>query len=57
MADKTSGAGAQDIDRVEIADIDRFVGGHPRPLEAQAENPRIRLLHAHEARVDDEVQL
>ena len=28
-----------------------------RPLEAQAENPRIRLLYAHEARVDDEVQL
>src|SRR6266508_2407668 len=50
-------AGAQDIDRVEIPDIDRLVSAHSRLGEAQMENPRIGLLDADESRIDHEVQL
>src|SRR5262249_47010958 len=47
-------ARALHVDLVDVADVDRFLGPRATGIQRQREDARIRLLDAHEVRVDDD---
>lgn len=50
-------ARAEDVGRVDVAEVERARRPHAEAVQGEAEDPRVRLLHADETAVDHRVEV